>query len=524
MTIYKDDDARVRLECELYRRLLELGRQKEPEPFLKEALGLIVDVTRAGQGYIELHHGQAGGMPQWCHGHGFTAHQVEGVRAALSRGIIGKALATGRTIVTESAMRDERFSGLESVSRGRIEAVLCVPIGDDPPRGVLYLQNCASHGGFTKDDRERAETFAFHLAPLVDRLLACHTARTVADHTAPIRETLRASDVIGRSSALADVLRHAALVAPLDVHVLLVGETGTGKSQLARVIHANGPRAPFPFVTLNCAALPEQLIESELFGALPGAHSTATRKITGKVEAAERGTLFLDEVGELSYGAQAKLLHLLQAKQYYPLGATRPQNADVRVIAATNVDLKEAVAQRRFRQDLFYRLQVLPIRIPGLAERRDDVPLLASFFCVEACRRNGFPKLELSQNCLRVAESTEWPGNVRQLENAVEAAVIRATGERAKQVEPRHLFPEMSNSRTADTVTFQEATRRFQGRFLAAALEAQSWNVVETARRLDLARSHLYTLIRAFGLERRRLDDPSPASQPATTPSSPPPR
>jgi Nif-specific regulatory protein len=496
--------ARARRECDLYRRLLDLGHRQEPEPFLKEALGLIVDATEAGQGYIELYDEDTAGTPLWSHGHGFNARQVKGVRAALSRGIIAQAVASGRTVVTESAVRDERFSGLDSVSRGRIEAVLCAPIGDDPPRGVLYLQNRAAHGVFTEEDRTLAETFAFHLALLVDRLLACHFARTATDHTAPIREALRSADVIGQSNALAGALRQAALVAPLDVHVFLTGETGTGKSQLARVIHNNGPRASHPFVTLNCAALPETLMESELFGALPGAHSTATRKIVGKVEAAERGTLFLDEIGELSYSAQAKLLHLLQAKEYYPLGATRAQTANVRVIAATNIDLKEAVAQRRFREDLFYRLQVLPIRIPSLGERRGDIPLLAAFFCAEACARNGLPKLELSPNAMRALESTEWPGNVRQLENAVEAAVIRATGERVKQVERRHLFPESPAPGADEAVTFQEATRRFQGRFVAEALETQGWNVVETARRLDLARSHLYTMIRAFGLERRR--------------------
>src|SRR6185503_19521925 len=227
---------------------------------------------------------------------------------------------------------------------------------------------------------------------------------------------------------------------------------------------------------LNCGALPETLIESELFGAFPGAHSTATRRIVGKVEAAERGTLFLDEIGELSYGSQAKLLHLMQAKEYYPLGATRPQSANVRVIAATNVELKEAVAQRRFREDLFYRLQVLPIRIPSLVERREDIPLLAAYFCAEACERNGLPKVDLSPNAMRAAESTEWPGNVRQLENAIEAAVIRATGENAKQVEKRHLFPELCAPQADDAVTFQEATRRFQGRFLAEALDSQGWN------------------------------------------------
>jgi Nif-specific regulatory protein len=494
--------ARVQRERDLYRRLLDLGRQRELEPLLRAALALIVEITQARQGYLELYDDEHVGRPRWSLAHGFTADQLDRLRAAISSGIIAEAIATGKTIVTDSAISDERFSALESVRRGRIEAVLCAPIGDEP-RGVLYLQNRLGHLCFTEDDRVCAETFARHLAPLVDRVLAGHREH-MADPTAPIRATLRADHVVGRSAALAAALRQVALVTPLDVHVLLTGETGTGKSQLARVIHDNGPRAHHPFVTLNCAALPEALIESELFGALPGAHSTATRKVEGKVEAAERGTLLLDEIGELSHSAQAKLLHLLQAKEYYPLGGTKPQRANVRVIAATNIDLRQAVAERRFREDLLYRLQVLPIRVPSLAERREDIPLLAAFFCAEACARHGLPRLELSPNALRAAGSAEWPGNVRQLENAVEAAVIRAAGEHAKQVERAHLFPGSPTApQPEEGLTFQEATRRFQLGFLQDTLEAQGWNVVETARRLDLARSHVYNLIRAFGLERR---------------------
>src|SRR6266705_1027062 len=442
-----DELARVQRERDLYRRLLDLGRKDEPEPFLREALGLVVEVTGARQGYLELHDDDHTGTPRWALAHGFTAEQLAGVRAAISRGIIAEALATGKTIVTPSALLDERFRARESVRLRQIEAVLCAPIGDDPPRGVLYLQNRAGHGFFSEDDRAWAETFARHLAPLVDRLLARQRERAGMDATAPVRATLRAPDVIGRGAALATALHHVALVAPLDVHVLLTGETGTGKSQLARVIHDNGPRATHPFVTLNCATLPETLIESELFGALPGAHSTATRRIEGKVESAER----------------------------------------------------------RFREDLFYRLQVLPIRVPSLAERREDIPLLAVFFCAQACQRHGLPRLELSPNALHAAESVAWPGNVRQLENAVEAAVIRAAGAHAEQVERAHLFPEEAARPEAGApVTFQEATRRFQERLLQDALEAEGWNVVDTARRLDLARSHVYNLIRAFGLERGR--------------------
>jgi transcriptional regulator with GAF, ATPase, and Fis domain len=499
-----DGDAiRVRRERDLYRRLLDLGHTDALEPFLRDALDLIVEVTGARHGYLELHDDEDAG-PRWWIAHGLTQAEIEDVRAAISRGIIAEAVAGGKTIVTQSALLDPRFGQRASVQAGRIEAVLCAPIGDDPVRGVVYLQRPAAVGEFTEEDRACAETSARHLAALADRVLARHRERNAADETAPFRAKLRLDAVIGRSAALAELLKQVALAAPIDVTLLLTGDNGTGKSQIARIIHDNGPRATGPFVTLNCAALPETLLESELFGALPGAHSTATRRIDGKVTAAEGGTLLLDEIGDLSLAAQAKLLHLLQSKEYYPLGGTRPVHANVRVIAATNVDLEQAVAERRFREDLYYRLCVLPVRVPSLAERRPDIPLLAAHFCRAACERHGFPHLEFSRNALRAVGAAAWPGNVRQLEHAVEAAVIRASGARAEQIERTHVFPEVAGVAAEEgAVTFQEATRRFQAEFLRDALEAHDWNVVETARDLDVARSHLYTLIRAFGLERR---------------------
>jgi Nif-specific regulatory protein len=285
--------------------------------------------------------------------------------------------------------------------------------------------------------------------------------------------------------------------------VLLTGESGTGKSQLARVIHDNGPRADRPFVELNCAAIPETLLESELFGARRGAHSTATSATPGKVAAAEGGTLLLDEIGELPLQAQAKLLQLLQSKQYYPLGGTRPETADVRVIAATNTDLAAAIAERRFREDLFYRLQVVPLRVPSLAERATDVPLLAQHLCRSACERHGLPLLQASPGALTALEVADWPGNVRQLAHALEAAVIRAAGDGARQVEAWHVFPDATRH-ASEPLTFQEQTRRFQAGLLETTLEESGWNVVEAARRLDVARSYAYKLIRAFGIERRR--------------------
>ncbi|MEO6029072.1 MAG: sigma-54-dependent Fis family transcriptional regulator [Candidatus Binatia bacterium] len=496
--------ARVRRERDLYLRLLELVHCRDVEPLLREGLALIVESIDVSRGYLELiEESDDPAHPRWSMAHNLSSAEIEGVRREISRGIIGETIARSETITTASALDDPRFSGLESVKRARIEAVLCAPIGTDPPRGVLYLQGRSTPGLFSEEDRVLAETFCRHLAPLVDGL---GRRRANGDRMQAVRQRLRATGIVGSSDALAYVLEQVVMVAPLTVSVLLTGETGTGKSQLARVVHDNSPRASAPFVELNCAALPEQLLESELFGALPGAHSTAVKKIEGKVAAAQRGTLFLDEVGELPLTAQAKLLQLLQSKQYYPLGAARPLLADVRVIAATNADLPALVAERRFREDLFYRLQVLPLRVPALAERREDVVELATFFCESACKGHGLPRVTLSPAALRAVETAEWPGNIRQLCNAVEAAAIRAAGEGAHEVEPRHLFPnrdgELPGGAAEGAISFQEHTRRFQAALLRETLDDTDWSIVDTARRLDLARSYVYKLVHAFGLQR----------------------
>lgn len=493
----------LRQERDLYLRLLRLGQRTGMDEMLAEALRLIVDVSTARQGYLELHEGE-NSTPRWWIAHGFSDQELAHVRDTISKGIIGEAVATGRTVNTPSALLDPRFQDLASVRLNKIEAVLCTPIGQDTPRGVLYLQGRARPGLFTEDECTRAETFAAHLAPLVDRVLERQRAHEQDDPTQPLRSTIRVDGIIGRSAPVAAMLKQVSVIAPLDVSVLLTGENGTGKSQLARAIHDNGPRAAGPFIEVNCATLPEQLVESELFGALPGAHSTATRRMEGKVSAAEHGTLFLDEVGDLSLAVQAKLLQLLQSKEYYPLGSAKALRADIRLLAATNTDLRQAVAEKRFREDLYYRLHVLPLRVPSLSERRADIAELATYFCSQTSAHHNLPACSLSRGALRALESAPWPGNIRQLQHAIEAAIIRATGEGAAQLEAIHIFPETATAapHSSGPATLQDATRAFQAQLIGETLAQTGWNIVETSRRLDVARSHLYTLIRAFGLKR----------------------
>ena len=504
-----DDIERLRRERDLYLRILDLGANDDLEGFLAEVLRLLVELTNAARGYIELY-GPSGidAGVRWAMAEKCTDVEVAEIRRILSKGIIAAALNSGRTIITPSAMLDPRFRERESVRGASIEAVLCAPVGAETPVGVVYLHSRSGAPPFDENDRVRVELFARHVAPLCDRLLVRQQLLASNDATKPWREKLKVKGIVGRSRALADALQEAAAAAPLrDVTVLLTGESGTGKTHLARIIHENSPRAGGPFVEVNTAAIPEALVESELFGAVAGAHSAAMRGVTGKVAAAQGGTLFLDEIAELPSSAQAKLLQLLHSKEYYPLGASRSQHADIRIIAATNVDLREAVAAGRFREDLYYRLDVLRIRTPALSERREDIPELARYLCEEACRRNDLPRIHLSSAAVLAAQAAEWPGNVRELSNAVERAVARASATGSPVAEYRHLFGEDGgDDGSTGPLSWQEATRRFQRELLTKTLKETGGNVSEVARRLDLVRSHVYTMMNAFGLTKPTQD------------------
>ncbi len=502
-------------ERDFYRRLLDLGTKQEIEPLLDDALALVVEVTGATTGYLELYDDAGLAKPRFWRGYRLSDQDIESIRASISRGIIARSIAEGRTIETPSASLDSRFSELGSVRQHEIQAVLCAPVGVDPPIGVIYLQGRSKPGMFAPIDRERAELFAQQLARLADRLVRRDVHR-VLDHTAEVRGRLKCVEIIGRSHALAQLLQATSHVAHLDVDVLITGPSGTGKSMLARTIAMNSPRQGGPFVELNCAAIPEALIENELFGAERGAHSTATRRVVGKVAAAEGGVLFLDEIAELSAAAQAKLLQLLETRSYHPLGGTTPIRANVRIVSATNANLEDHVAAKRFRNDLFYRLHAFPLDVPGLDARRDDIPELVEHFCAEACKRHKLAPLAVSWRCTAACQDASWPGHTRQLAHAVEAAVIRAHGEKSTLLHEHHVFPKAAVGRgEPPPQTLQLATRQFQRRLVLEALEKNDWNVSETARELDLARSHLYNLINDLDL-RRDSNRPSASTSAST--------
>ena len=311
--------------------------------------------------------------------------------------------------------------------------------------------------------------------------------------------------VIGCSSAILGILRTISSIAPLDVSIFITGESGTGKSQIARVIHEQSGRHIGPFMELNCGALPENLIENELFGSQAGAHSSATKSIKGKIEVAKGGTLFLDEIGELPFAAQSKLLQFLQSGHFFPLGAATPHQSDVRVITATNSDLREAIRQKKFRRDLYYRINVYPLDIPPLRERREDILDLTDYFLNQNFGKHGINKLRVSAEAMSAIQNYDWPGNVRELKHSIEVACITASCEGERHIYARHL-PFISHREEdvtkSERLSFHEATQRFQQRFLKSQLDNCGWNISEVAREISLSRSHLNHLIKSFALVR----------------------
>jgi transcriptional regulator with GAF, ATPase, and Fis domain len=312
-----------------------------------------------------------------------------------------------------------------------------------------------------------------------------------------IRNDHNFDEIVGESAALLDVLDKVARVAETDTTVLIQGETGTGKELLARAIHERSVRGGQPMVKVNCAALPKDLIESELFGHEKGAFTGATRQRKGRFELADKGTIFLDEVSELSAEAQAKLLRVLQEREFERVGGSRSIKADVRVIAATNKNLRDQVDSDNFRQDLFYRLSVFPLEVPPLRERRSDIPLLAAGFLKKFAARQGRDFEGISPEMLQAMESYAWPGNVRELQNVVERSAILSRGP--------FLDPEGSLEPAEGNVAAAGTLAEVEKRYVLQVLEDTGW-VIEgnkgAARILGLKPSTLRNRMRKLGINK----------------------
>ncbi|MEX2260779.1 MAG: sigma-54 dependent transcriptional regulator [Bryobacteraceae bacterium] len=354
----------------------------------------------------------------------------------------------------------------------------------------------------------RAGAFDFLEKPLGrDKVLLA--VKNAIEHASLRRENERLRELvggspkmIGGSAAFQRAVEQATLAARSDARVLLIGESGTGKELLAAHIHQMSPFVSGSFVKVNCAAIPTELIESELFGHEKGAFTGATNARRGKFELADGGTLFLDEVGDLHAASQAKLLRVLQEGEFHRVGGEQPIRVSVRVISATNRDLTALVAQQKFREDLYYRLSVVPIRVPSLRERPQDVQPLAEYFLEEFCTRNNFKPKILDAEVFPLFEGYSWPGNARELRNVVERMAILTPGERLSVESVPVEIRAALDSQPPSSV--QQAREGAEREYILRALEDANWNVSGAARALNMERTNLHKRIRALGLARER--------------------
>jgi DNA-binding NtrC family response regulator len=310
-------------------------------------------------------------------------------------------------------------------------------------------------------------------------------------------------DMIGEGQAMQRVYDVITKVAPADTSVLILGESGTGKELAARAIHANSPRRPRPFVAINCAALTESLLESELFGHERGAFTGAVAQKIGRIERAEGGTFFLDEIGELRPDLQAKLLRVLQERSFERIGGTRSIPLNIRVLAATNRDLAQAIGRSEFRRDLYYRLNSVSLRMPALRDRREDIPLLASYFVSKVREKVNRRIVGVSRDARALLMAYEWPGNVRELENAIEHAAVLGSAERILAEDLPESILECEPSNEASIARYHESMKDAKRQIILKAFEEARGDFNEAAQRLGLQRTYLHRLVRNLNLRDR---------------------
>ncbi len=447
-----------------------------------------------------------------------------GIRASLTRVLADEGYVVETADTGEKGLERLRAGGFHLVlldvwlpgkdGLGILEEIRAA--GMDVP--VLMISGHASIDAAVKATKLGAFDFVEKPLSIEKITLTVRNAlkqRRLEQRNRQLRDVLRARgprEIIGDSPSIVKLREQIRVAAPTNGRVLIFGENGTGKELVARMVHGLSLRAEEPFVEMNCAAIPEELIESELFGHVKGSFTGAVENKKGKFELADQGTLFLDEIGDMSLRTQSKVLRVLQEQSFERVGGASSHEVDVRVIAATNKDFTEEIRRGGFREDLYFRLNVIPLMVPPLRERRQDIPLLASHFLGEMAVGYGKPPARLSGEAMEAMSSYDWPGNVRELRNIIERLVIMVPGER---IEKTDLPPEVAGeaASTADSApdggtfadlaespTLKEGRERFERMFIARKLAQCGYNVSRTAEALGLERSHLHRKLKAYGL------------------------
>ncbi|MBA2663457.1 MAG: sigma 54-interacting transcriptional regulator [Bradymonadaceae bacterium] len=466
-----------------YRRLHDFSRKLLAEYELGSLINSLMDaviaITNADKGFLILSENDEFKVKV---ARNVNEEDLANAVDQVSDAVVAKVVQSRKALIVNDALNDAEFNSSQSVINLNLCSVMCVPLLDRGSLlGLIYVGNGNVTSLFTERHLELLTVFAAQASLIVANAIMINELKL--DNQALNRKLsgMRFGSIIGACDAIKDVFRTVERVAPTSVNVLIVGETGTGKELIAHELHARSPRAKGPFITLNCGAIPENLLESELFGHVKGAFTGATSNREGSFQAADGGTIFLDEIGEMPINLQVKLLRVLQEHTITKVGSTKLEKVDIRVVAATNKDLELAVRNHEFREDLFYRLNVVMLRLPPLRDRGDDVVVIAQFLIKKICDEFNLPLKQLGADAVIAMKKYEWPGNIRQLENRLKKAIVLANRS-VLNPDDLDLPPEVLR----DIVPLADAKEHFAHRYILEALERNGGNRTQTARELDV--------------------------------------
>jgi len=426
--------------------------------------------------------------------------EVRKFEISMGEGIAGHVAQTGEPLLIPDVSKEPRWDKRISEYIGfQTVSIACVPMKvDNKIIGVVEIIDKEDGSPIQDEDMKTLTVFA-ELASMA--IINARKIDQVKKENRDLREELGSKhQIIGESKSLRKVISDAFKVATSKTSTLILGESGTGKELLARLIHQAGPRKSSPMIVLNCAALPETLLEAELFGYERGAFTGASSRKIGKFELADGGTLFLDEIGEMSSGMQAKLLRVLQEGLFDRVGGIAPISVDVRVISATNKDIAKEVAERRFREDLFYRLNVVQIQMPSLRERKEDIPILAHYFLDIFRQETGLQDLKISEKALEKLLEYDWPGNVRELRNAMERAVVMGNDQEILPEDLPISGPKTGHPGMEVGLPLKEAMDNLKKEFISLNLKHTGGNRSKAAKMMKIQRTYLSRLISQYRL------------------------
>ena len=479
----EEEAAQTIADLDAYTKLYEFSErlihQRDLTELLDALMDAVIEITNADKGFLVLLEGDTIDVKI---ARNLNRENIADAVSQLSDSIIAKVVRSRKPVIVSDAMRDDEFASAKSVMQLKVSSVICVPLLDRGRLlGLIYVGNDSIRSLFQQQTLRILTVFSSQASLIVANALLLNELRVDNKRLSERLEQYRFGEIVGTSPPMQQVFRKVEKIAPTDISVLITGETGTGKELIAREIHNRSPRAGKPFVTINCGAIPENLLESELFGHVKGSFTGAVANKLGKFQAADAGTLFLDEIGEMPIELQVKILRALQERVVYRVGDTRPETCDIRIVAATNRDLEKEIANGRFREDLYYRLNVVNVELPPLRQRGEDILVIARYLLSRYSREYDVKVKGLSPNAAVAIRKHAWPGNIRELENRIKKAIVLCE---SSVIGPDDLG--LTGDVLPQILTLAEAKDKFQRDYINEVLALNNGNRTKTARDLGV--------------------------------------